>query len=140
MNSTAVYDLIKARRDYLMAHKPEAKDEQYARFVRPVSGACLEHCKKVKGICDTQEKDDFAIFSNIPLFWTWESDKIDRTIGSCIRSIWSTENEWCCDLDFNDASEDWVYVTSIYGELLDMLEYTGRTYGEFEIPELDEPC
>ena len=138
MTSTEMYALIRARYDYLRANKPEAKDENYRRYIRPICNACLEHCKRVKGMWDMQE-EDVAIFSDIPLSWAWESEEVDSTIGACIRAIWSTQNEWCCALDFGDAGEPWGYVTFIYDQLMEMLDYTERNYGVFEIPGPDEP-
>ena len=134
MNSTAVYDLIKARRDYLTAHEAEAKEDKYWQFTDRISHACLEHCMKVKGIVVTDEKEIRAIFSNSPRFWGGKAGDVDSTIGSCISSIWYIEQDWGCDQDCGDAEEDWYYVSGIYNELLEMLEYTEKTYGVFEIP------
>lgn len=140
MNSTAVYDLIKARRDYLMAHKPEAKGEKYRQYIDPIRHACLEHCMKVKGIRIMRAEDTSAFFSAAPKFWGGRSGEIDSTISLWIDTIWDIEQGWFSALDCGDADEDWTYVTSIYEQLLKMLEYTEETFGEFEIPELDELC
>lgn len=138
MKSTDMWKEIQARTERIVAEKPDAQREWQDRYwvdVRGVSDACLNHCRVVKGLGPEPVDTEPTFFSAIPSDRAWHSGEIDERIGSLNMSIWETENERCCDMDFGDEGPLWIFLRRINDDLVAMIRYTEETYGVFDLPD-----
>ena len=102
-------------------------------YIEKVLDSIIFHCLGMKEQIELIRRQNVSFFSSFSNAEKELIREVDEEVWSVMDSIWLEENRWCCDMDFEDEVEDWIYVKSIYLYLDYILEYAEEKYGVFEI-------
>lgn len=102
-------------------------------YILPVFDAILFQCLGMKE--EIESIRTMTFFSSFSIIEIKAVKQKDYYVGFSMDHIWMEQNSWCCALDFEDDVSDWLYASSIYEALIDVIEHAEKKYGEFTIAD-----
>ncbi len=135
MNSTQMREKLEALLAECKADRDSACINDADRYIEMVFDSILFQCLSMREEIEAIRRSSISFFSHFSIAEREAVKKADEEVWSAMEGVWSEEQEWCCDSDFEDDVEDWLYVEGIYRQLIWAMEYAEEKYGVFQIIE-----
>lgn len=135
MNSTQMREEIAAVLAECEADKSSVCMSDTDSYIEKVLDSIIFHCLGMKEEVEAIRNSHLSFFSHFSHAEKEAVRKVDEEVWGTMDSIWLVEQSWCCDSDFEDDVQDWLYVEEIYEDLIEIIEYAEEKYGVFQIIE-----